>query len=93
MRRDFVTTEPDEMLQSAFERLQDCDCHTLPVVRDGRLLGVLSADNLAEILMIQEALKASKAASRGRKARREERVPVRLAETPSVVGFRGSRVV
>ena len=30
---------------------------TLPVVKDGRLLGLLTADHLAEVLMIQEALR------------------------------------
>ncbi len=57
MRRDFVTVDPRDMLQTALARLQDCDCHTLPVVRDGRLLGLVTADNLAEVLMIQEALR------------------------------------
>ena len=59
MRRDFVTVDPRDMLQTAFARLQDCDCHTLPVVRDGRLMGLVTADNLAEVLMIQEALRRS----------------------------------
>ena len=59
MRRDFVTVDPRDMLQTALARLQDCDCHTLPVVRDGRLLGLVTADNLAEVLMIQEALRRS----------------------------------
>ena len=57
MQREFVTTDPREMLQTAFSRLQDGHCRTLPVVRDGRLLGLLTADNLAEVLMIQQALR------------------------------------
>ena len=57
MQRDFVFVSPRDMLHSAFTKLQDCNCHTLPVVHDGRLVGVLTADNLAEVLMIQEALK------------------------------------
>jgi CBS domain-containing protein len=57
MQHEFCTTEPREMLQTAFARLQDGHCRTLPVVEDGRLLGLLTADNLAEVLMIQEALR------------------------------------
>ncbi len=57
MRREFVTTDPREMLQTAFSRLQEDHCRTLPVVKDGRLLGLLTADNLAEVLMIQQALR------------------------------------
>ena len=45
------------MLQTAFSRLQEGHCRTLPVVKEGRLLGLLTADNLAEVLMIQEALR------------------------------------
>jgi Zn-dependent protease len=57
MQRDFVTVSPNDMLQSAFATLQDCNCHTLPVVQDGRLLGMMTSDNLAEVLMIREALR------------------------------------
>jgi CBS domain-containing protein len=57
MQREFATTDPREMLERAFERLQECQCHTLPVVRDGRLLGLLTGDNVTEALMIQQALR------------------------------------
>ena len=78
MRRDFVTVDPRDMLQTAFARLQDCDCHTLPVVQDGRLVGLVTADNLAEVLMIQEALR-----EKGRTRTRPERVGDRpLQELP-----------
>jgi Zn-dependent protease/predicted transcriptional regulator len=61
MQRDFATTDPREMLQTAFSRLQEGHCRTLPVVnKDGRLLGLLTADNLAEVLMIQEALREAR---------------------------------
>ena len=68
MRRDFVTLDPRDMLQTAFARLQECDCHTLPVVQDGRLVGLVTADNLAEVLMIQEAQR-----EKGRTRTRPER--------------------
>jgi CBS domain-containing protein len=55
MQRDFVTVSPRDMLYSAFNRLQECNCHTLPVVENGQLVGILTADNLAEVLMSQEA--------------------------------------
>jgi Zn-dependent protease len=57
MQREFVTVSPRDMLQSAFAALQNCNCHTLPVVEDGRLLGMMTSENLAEVLMIQEALR------------------------------------
>ena len=57
MQREFVAVSPRDMLESAFTKLQECNCHTLPVVDDGRLLGLMTADNLAEVLMIQESLR------------------------------------
>lgn len=63
MHRGCATTDPREMLQVAFARLQDQDCHVLPVVQDGRLLGLLTGDNVAEVLMIKEALREARRAS------------------------------
>jgi CBS domain-containing protein len=60
MRREFVTTDPREMLQTALARLQGSGCHTLPVVQDGHILGLVTADNLADALMIQEAMRAAR---------------------------------
>jgi CBS domain-containing protein len=58
MRRDYQTVDPSEMLETVATKLQTCDCHTLPVVREGRLLGMITMDNLGEFLMIRSALAA-----------------------------------
>ena len=55
MQRRFVVADPRDMLCTAFFKLQDCGCHSLPVVEDGRVLGILTADRLADELMIQES--------------------------------------
>jgi CBS domain-containing protein len=60
MPRDFVTADPRDMLQTALARFRECDCHTLPVVQDGRLLGLVTADHPAEALMIQEAMREAR---------------------------------
>jgi Zn-dependent protease len=57
MHRQFTTADPREMLQTAFARLQQGHSRSLPVVRDGKLVGILTADNLAEVLLIQDALR------------------------------------
>jgi Zn-dependent protease/predicted transcriptional regulator len=57
MQHEFVAVSPRDMLETAFTKLQDCNCHTLPVVHDGRLVGLMTSDNLAEVLMIQESLR------------------------------------
>jgi Zn-dependent protease/CBS domain-containing protein len=56
MRRDLPIAEASEMLETAFRRLQGCDCRALPVYRNGRLAGLLTAHNVGEFLMIQSAL-------------------------------------
>jgi Zn-dependent protease/CBS domain-containing protein len=56
MQREFETADPLEMLEPALARLRRCNCHTLPVVREGRLVGLLTMDNLSEFLMIRQAL-------------------------------------
>jgi CBS-domain-containing membrane protein len=56
MRREIQSADDGEMLETAFQRLQSCQCHTLPVLRGGRLVGLLTADNVGEFLMIQTAL-------------------------------------
>jgi Zn-dependent protease/predicted transcriptional regulator len=83
MQRDFVTTDPREMLQTAFSRLQDGHCRTLPVVKDGRLLGLLTADNLAEVLMIQQALREANRPALLDGSRRTREVSVRAGDETS----------
>jgi Zn-dependent protease/CBS domain-containing protein len=63
MDRDIRIADEAEMLQSALQRLQECACRTLPIVRDHQLVGILTAENMGEFLMIQAALE------RGRRIR------------------------
>lgn len=58
MRRNFETVDSSEMLETAFARLQACECRTLPVMHGGRLAGLVTMDNVGEFLMIQAALGA-----------------------------------
>jgi CBS domain-containing protein len=57
MQRDFQVVDANEMLSTAFARLQTCGCHSMPVTQQGRLVGVLTTDNVGEFLMIQSALR------------------------------------
>lgn len=57
MEREFEVVDPYEMLESAFTRLQGCNCSTLPVVREGRLVGLITTENVGEFLMVQTALR------------------------------------
>ena len=57
MQDDFVTVDSLEMLESAFAKLKDCNCHTLPVLLHGKLVGLLTMDNLGEFMRIQSVLR------------------------------------
>lgn len=55
-----LTVDSAEMLETALARLQTCKCHTLPVLHQGQLVGLVTADNVGEFLMIQSALRTDK---------------------------------
>lgn len=57
MQDGFVTVNSLDMLDTAFAKLQDCNCHTLPVTHENRLVGLLTMDNLGEYMRIQAAMK------------------------------------
>ncbi|MEO5926445.1 MAG: site-2 protease family protein [Bryobacteraceae bacterium] len=55
MQQDFQSAAPEEMLETAFRRLQECGCNTIPVLSGGRLVGMVTSENVGEFLMIQAA--------------------------------------
>jgi CBS domain-containing protein len=62
----FRVAAPTEPVEQALARLRDARCHTLPVVSDHRLDGVLTLDNVGEFMMIETALRASGGERSGR---------------------------
>lgn len=61
MRREFQTVDSHDMLEHALAILHSCHCRSLPVQHDGRLVGMLNADNVGQFMMIQSALRRKKA--------------------------------
>jgi Zn-dependent protease/CBS domain-containing protein len=61
MERDFQQAAPSEQAEVVLARLKNCGCHSLPVIDGGRLLGVLTMDNVGEFVMVQAALRGDKA--------------------------------
>ena len=57
MQEQFATVNDLDMLETAFESLQTCNCHTVPVTREGKLVGLLTMDNLGEYMRIQAAMR------------------------------------
>ena len=56
IQRNYVTVDYQDMLESAFAKLNRCDCHTLPVMQNGKLVGLVTMDNLGEYMRIQAAM-------------------------------------
>jgi Zn-dependent protease/CBS domain-containing protein len=61
MRREFETVDAAEMLETAFRRFQNRHCETLPILRAGALVGLVSLDNVGEFVAIQAALESAQA--------------------------------
>ena len=61
MEREFQQAAPSEPAEVVLARLNNCGCHSLPVIDQGRLLGVLTMDNVGEYVMVQAALRGDKA--------------------------------
>lgn len=55
MQRDFETVDPRDMLDGVLARLQQRQM--LPVLSNGRLVGLLTKTNLGELLMVEDALR------------------------------------
>ncbi|MGQ0569808.1 MAG: site-2 protease family protein [Armatimonadota bacterium] len=57
MRRDIQIVDSHDMLEAVLGRLQDAGVRTLPVTRNGTLVGLLTMENIGEFLTIQAALR------------------------------------
>jgi len=61
MRHDFPVASPAEPLELVFTRLHETEVATVPIIDNGRLLGLVTLGKLAEHMMVQTALtKATK---------------------------------
>ena len=56
IQKVYATVDHLDMLESAFAKLSDCNCHTLPVLQNGKLVGLVTMDNLGEYMRIQAAM-------------------------------------
>lgn len=59
MQRDFLLAHPGEMLETVFTRMQRHQCQALPVVKDGKLVGVITMDVLGRFLMLVSAMRSA----------------------------------
>jgi Zn-dependent protease/predicted transcriptional regulator len=63
MQADCGTVEDTEMLDRTFRRMQEKGCPTLAVTHDGQFVGLITLENVGELMMIHSALAQRKARS------------------------------
>jgi Zn-dependent protease/predicted transcriptional regulator len=61
MLRDCGTVDDTEMLAGTFERMRERGCSALPVLHDGRLVGIITLENVGELMMINSAMRQAAA--------------------------------
>lgn len=59
IRRDLPEVDSYDMLEGALMRLQESGSKTLPVTHAGQLVGLITAENITEYLMIRSALRTA----------------------------------
>lgn len=64
MRQGCETLHPQDALERAFEALRQSGCATLPVMSQGQLVGLLTLENVAELMMVNTALEKSESPER-----------------------------
>jgi CBS-domain-containing membrane protein len=60
MRRDYRTLDASDPLESALMQTAGSQEYVIPVTEAGRLVGLLTSDNLAEFFMLRTALEQSR---------------------------------
>ena len=60
MKRDLPEVDSYEMVENALMRIHESGIPALPVTHGGQLVGIVTAENITEYLMIRSALRASR---------------------------------
>ena len=62
MQKDFQVVDSNQMLESVSQNFQTNNQSILPVVHNGRLVGLVTMENIGEFMMIQSAIRTRKVA-------------------------------
>jgi predicted transcriptional regulator len=81
--RDFSTTEPGAPLDEVFQQMSADNRSTVPVVEDNQLVGLLTLENVGELIMVSSALKTQ---ARGIRQGRSSGQPLGGEGAPSSPG-------
>ncbi len=56
MERSFLVAHPGDLLEGLFEQQRAAPCSTVPVLDGDRLVGLLTTENVGELLMVRQAV-------------------------------------
>ncbi len=84
MQRDLKFADSHEMLDAVLARLEQLGSRTMPVTHDGKLVGMITLDNIGEFIMIQAALSEKRTDSAS--SRMGESRSNRASDKPAVKG-------
>ncbi len=65
MRADYPVVEETELLEEVFHTMLQEGLSTLPVVRNGELVGLLTTENIGELVMVNSAIRRRRAGRAG----------------------------
>jgi Zn-dependent protease/predicted transcriptional regulator len=60
LQRDFTTASPTEPLTGLMERLPRVTCRAVPVVQAGQVIGLVTLENLGELVSVRTALRGAR---------------------------------
>jgi Zn-dependent protease/CBS domain-containing protein len=60
MKANLPEVDSYEMVEVVLQRIQETDVPALPVTHDGRLVGIVTAENIMEYLMIRSAIQSAR---------------------------------
>ncbi len=63
MQESCAVVQETEMLENVFRQMQEEKCSALPVMSGDKLVGILTLENVGELMMINSAMTSSKARS------------------------------
>ncbi len=61
MERAFLVAHPGDLLEGVVEQQKAAECSTVPVMAGGELVGLLTSENVGELLMVREAVARAQA--------------------------------
>lgn len=61
--REFSTVAPDAPLDEVFQRMNETSCSTAPVVDENQIIGLLTLENVGELIMVSSAMQMHSASA------------------------------